>query len=61
MMLSLIENYSVKPTDKSNGLLFHSTYYYKGNEGVDECNIWGDYFYMEALARYKNADWELYW
>ena len=27
---------------------------------VDECNSWGDYFYMEALTR-MNQDWELYW
>lgn len=61
MMLSLIKNYAVKDGDKSNGLLLHSTYYYKGNEGVDECNIWGDYFYMEALTRYLKEDWNLYW
>ena len=28
--------------------------------GVDECNIWGDYFYMEALMRLKK-DWNPYW
>lgn len=61
MMESLIENYAVKDADKSNGLLLHGTYFYKGNEGVDECNIWGDYFYMEALARYLIQDWKLYW
>jgi hypothetical protein len=49
---SLIDNYAVKQDMKSNGLLFHSTYDYKGNIGVDECNIWGDYFYLEALTRY---------
>jgi len=24
-------------------------------------NIWGDYFYMEALHRLLNPDWKLYW
>ena len=28
--------------------------------GVDECVIWGDYFYMEALTRLLR-DWEPYW
>ena len=28
--------------------------------GVDECNIWGDYFYMEALMR-LHKDWQVYW
>ena len=45
---------------ESNGLLLHATYSKPANIGVDECNIWGDYFYMEALTRlYK--DWKLYW
>ena len=30
------------------------------NRGVDECNTWGDYFYMEALTR-MITDWKLYW
>ena len=28
--------------------------------GVDECNSWGDYFYMEALTRLQK-DWQIYW
>lgn len=66
IMKSLYDNYAVKDMNKSNGLVLHSTYsnhspYNTCNHyGVDECNSWGDYFYMEALMRlYKN--WELYW
>jgi len=50
----------------SNGLLLHGTYARNSKEntctdrGVDECNTWGDYFYMEALTR-LSKDWELYW
>ncbi len=29
--------------------------------GVDECGIYGDYFYLEALMRYINPDWNSYW
>ena len=27
----------------------------KTNTGVDECMIWGDYFYLEALTRLAKA------
>lgn len=66
MMMSVYADYAVKDTKLSNGLVMHSTYsnhspYNTCNHyGVDECNSWGDYFYMEALTRlYK--DWDLYW
>ena len=66
MMKSLYDNYAVKDPAKSNGLVLHSTYsnhspYNTCNHyGVDECNSWGDYFYMEALTRLRK-DWVLYW
>lgn len=49
-----------------NGLLLHGTYARASSEntctnrGVDECNTWGDYFYLEALTR-LSKDWNLYW
>lgn len=61
IMLSLIDDYSTKNTPTANGLLLHATYSKPGGNGVDEMNIWGDYFYMEALHRMLDADWELYW
>lgn len=66
IMKSLLDNYAVKDSSLSNGLVLHSTYskhspYNTCNHyGVDECNSWGDYFYMEALTR-LSKDWELYW
>lgn len=66
LMYSLYENYAVKDTSISNGLVLHSTYSNKSPHntcnhcGVDECNIWGDYFYMEGLTR-LSKDWERYW
>ncbi len=66
LMKALADHYAVTDPAASNGLVLHSTYsnhspYNTCNHyGVDECNIWGDYFYMEALTRlYK--DWEMYW
>lgn len=49
--------YAVKDFEISNGLVLHSTYSNHSpyntcdHKGVDECNAWGDYFYMEALTR----------
>lgn len=66
MMKSLYDNYAVNDSLISNGLVLHSTYsnhspYNTCNHyGVDECNSWGDYFYMEALTR-LSSDWNLYW
>lgn len=60
MMRALIEKYAYRHGDKTNGLLAHAVYSYHDNMGVDECNIWGDYYYMEALARYL-TEWKVYW
>ncbi len=63
---SVYDNYAVKDFEKSNGLVLHSTYSNRSpfntcnHYGVDECNSWGDYFYMEALTRLER-DWEIYW
>lgn len=66
LIKSIADRYAVKDAKQSNGLVLHSTYsnhspYNTCNHyGVDECNIWGDYFYLEALTR-LHKDWELYW
>ena len=61
MLNSLIDNYTTKDIPEANGLLIHGTYNYNSNTGVDEMTIWGDYFYMEALHRMLDAEWEMYW
>lgn len=66
LVKALWDFYAVKDSEVSNGLVLHSTYsnhspYNTCNHyGVDECNSWGDYFYMEALTRLRK-DWKLYW
>lgn len=66
LVKSLADRYAVKDSSKSNGRVLHSTYsnhspYNTCNHyGVDECNLWGDYFYMEALTRLQK-DWIMYW
>lgn len=61
IMNSLIDNYLTKDIPESNGLLLHATYAKPQGVGIDEMNIWGDYFYMEALHRMLDPDWKLYW
>lgn len=66
MMKSVYDNYAVKDSETSNGLVLHSTYSNRSpyntcnHYGVDECNSWGDYFYMEALTR-LHKEWNPYW
>lgn len=63
---SLVRHYAVKEGDHSNGQLLHGTYAKQSpyntvrDNGVDECNVWGDYYYLEALVR-CTKDWNPYW
>ncbi len=61
MLSALMEKCLTKDIKDSNGILMHSTYSMPDNSGVDECNIWGDYYFMEALMRYANKEWKPYW
>ncbi|MGN0160436.1 MAG: glycoside hydrolase family 88 protein [Lachnospiraceae bacterium] len=66
LVKAVYDGYAVKNMEESNGLVLHSTYsnhspYNTCNHyGVDECNIWGDYFYLEALTRLRK-EWNQYW
>lgn len=43
-------------TEQADGILLHGVYAKPlgGRDGTDECMIWGDYYYMEALMRIAN-------
>ena len=58
---SLAENYAAPENEEVNGILLHSTYGRLLGDGIDECCLWGDYFYMEALMRVLKEDWKPYW
>ena len=60
ILKSLINNYTSAEVPESNGVLLHSVYAKPDNKGIDECCIWGDYFYFEALVR-TIKQWNLYW
>lgn len=57
---SLIKNYTEQKTSGITALLNEGVYSWHSGKGVDEGNIWGDYFYLEALVRFKKS-WKMYW
>ena len=66
LLRALAGECAVTRPEISNGLLLHGTYARASkhnpcrDRGVDECNTWGDYFYLEALTRLA-TDWQPYW
>lgn len=61
ILASLAASYSTADNPESNALLLHGVYDIPKSVGVDEGNLWGDYFYLEALTRAIKPDWKLYW
>ncbi len=51
MMTALSERYTAKALPQADGILLHGVYSIPHTRGVDECTIWGDYYYLEALCR----------
>lgn len=60
ILRSLIENYMNHEIEPGKPVLLHGVYSWHSGKGVDEGNIWGDYFFLEALIRFYK-DWNLYW
>ena len=66
LMKALTDRCLLRDGTPGAGILLHGTYAKRSKEngvnqsGVDEFNLWGDYFYMEALMRMRK-DWERYW
>lgn len=60
----LINGIEAKYTNKNvdvNSFVTGGTYAFPLNNGIDEGNLWGDYFYLEALTRLRNSEWKKYW
>lgn len=60
ILRSLMRNYVNPHMEEGSPILLHGVYSWHSGKGVDEGNIWGDYFYMEALMRCLKQ-WEPYW
>jgi unsaturated chondroitin disaccharide hydrolase len=61
ILASLIEGYAGAREPGSNALLLHGVYDKPKDVGVDEGNLWGDYFYLEALTRAARPGWTAPW
>lgn len=61
MLKVLTSQASSKDVTDCEGILLHGVYSYAENKGVDEPNLWGDYFYTEALYRLWEPNWYPYW
>ena len=44
-----------------DGLICHVTHALPQGRGIDECAVYGDYFYLEALKRQLDDSWKKYW
>ena len=43
------------------GLIHHVTHAKPQGRGIDECAVYGDYFYLDALLRYTKPECKRYW
>ncbi|NQX59782.1 glycoside hydrolase family 88 protein [Paenibacillus qinlingensis] len=53
-MHSLVNKYATIG-EEAEGLLKHGSYHVRGNNGLDDYMIWGDYYYLEALMRLERG------
>ncbi|HUU27943.1 MAG TPA: glycoside hydrolase family 88 protein [archaeon] len=52
IMASLTRSYLTKNLPgRNDGVLTGGTYFYEKNASVNQANIWGDFYYLEALLR----------
>lgn len=58
---SLIDRCAVKPQDEAEGLIYPVAGAVPQKLGINECAMYGDFFYLEALMRFYNPSWKMYW
>lgn len=61
MITSLGENYTSDKLPHPSNVILTDAMYSRPAGHQPEAAIYGDYFYMEALMRLLNPDWEMYW
>lgn len=66
LLLALTRHCAAGASRPGGGVLLHGVYCKSSpyntvqDYGIDEANLWGDYFYMEALTR-RTRRWQPYW
>ncbi|MDR2566380.1 MAG: glycoside hydrolase family 88 protein [Bifidobacteriaceae bacterium] len=58
---ALVDGYVPDAATRPNAQLLHGVYDIPSRTGIDEANLWGDYFYVEALTRLARPTWTPYW
>ncbi|MFH1070917.1 MAG: glucuronyl hydrolase [Candidatus Glassbacteria bacterium] len=54
ILASLTLNYLTRgQPGRPQGVLTGGTYFYQAGRGVNQANIWGDFYYLEALSRWE--------
>lgn len=62
MLLALMDSHTTRGIETdSSAILTHGTYSVRHNLGINASLIYGDYYYLEALMRRHNPDWNKYW
>ncbi len=61
ILSGLQQGYTTINDDENEGILTEGVYSWHTGRGVCESNIWGDYFYLEALYRIYANRWPSYW
>jgi unsaturated chondroitin disaccharide hydrolase len=61
LIQALWDTCATRGSDASDALVLHGTQNRNTGAGVDEGNLWGDYFYLESLTRLARPDWTRFW
>lgn len=61
MLDGIIDNCTGDIGVEYDGLVNRVTYALPQGHGIDECAVYGDFFYLEALNRFLNPDSKMYW
>ncbi|MCH1882005.1 glycoside hydrolase family 88 protein [Agrococcus sp. ARC_14] len=47
------EEFLASADEPYEGIIKHATYHFNNGLGIDQSNMWGDYYFVEALERYE--------
>jgi unsaturated chondroitin disaccharide hydrolase len=61
LLEAVIDNCTDGIGEYDDGLICHVTAALPQRLGIDQTAVYGDYFYLEALARALNPDFKMYW
>ena len=61
LLEAVIDNCTEETYFEFDGLIRRVTHAKPQGTGFDECAVYGDFFYLEALARYLLPDFKMYW